>query len=331
MPEPTATPQATPAPMPQEDAIALVKQYTVLVVTDQGFGSGISLGGGQVLTAYHVIENAARVQVRFATGRQEPVRVVGGDSRRDLALLRSSFTEEPTAPMGDAAALRQGAVLLAVGYPRPTAIGIEEVTVTRGIVSARRQSPEGVWLVQTDTSFNPGNSGGPLADGQGRVVGVVTSGVRGAVGLNFAVASDEVKAFLAGPMQPPVARPPVPPAPAPPSVPKAAGDLEAIVRSFYLAISERRNADAYANLSRGAQARESYPAFVRRFEEANNTLQVRFIRGVTREPPRAALSAHTLATHRVSGKQECSRVDWRFVLEDGQWKRDAASQFNEPC
>lgn len=341
-PQPTATAQLAPTPISQEDAVALIKQYTALVVTDSGFGSGVSLGHGDVLTAYHVIEGASQVRVRFASGRQEPVRVMGGDARRDLALLRSSFTDEPSAPMGDAASLRQGAVVLAVGYPRPTAIGIEEVTVTRGILSARRQSTEGVWHVQTDTSFNPGNSGGPLADNQGRLVGVVTSGLRGAVGLNFAVASDEVQAFLAGPMQVPVARP----APTPTSAPIAAKPAatspvsvspkpslspEAVARAFYVAVSERRYRDAYAHLSRRAQAAESYPAFEQRFEQANNTTEVRFIDGITGGPATAALAAHTRTVGRATRREECWRVDWRLVLEDGQWKRDRASQIRERC
>lgn len=207
--------------MSQEDAVALIKQYTVFVATDQGFGSGISLGRGQVLTAYHVVEDTDEVLVRFPGGRRDRVRVIGADPRRDLALLRSSFADEPAATLGDAVTLRQGAVLLAVGYPRADAIGIADVTVTRGIFSARRQSPDGVWQVQTDTTFNTGNSGGPLADSQGRLVGVVSTGVRGASGLNFAVASDEINAFLSSPLAPPPSPTPLPirtPTPARPTI-----------------------------------------------------------------------------------------------------------------
>lgn len=195
---PTAAPTtvASPAALPLEDAAAIVKRYTVYLWTDIGSGSGISLGGGHVLTNYHVVRGATEVSARFADGRQEPVHVIRTDARRDLALIQASFSDVPGAPIRDARGLRDGELLIAVGFPRSDAIGAQESTVTRGIVSGRWQSPQGVWHVQTDTPVNPGNSGGPLADSQGRVVGVVTFGVRDAVGLNFALSSDEVQAFL---------------------------------------------------------------------------------------------------------------------------------------
>jgi hypothetical protein len=107
-----------------------------------------------------------------------------------------------------------------VGYPRVEALRALDSTVTRGINSGRWQAPWGVWHVQTDASLNPGNSGGPLADTQGRLVGVVTFGIRESVGLNFAVASDEVSAFLAGGGSPPQ---PVPSPAALPAKPELSG------------------------------------------------------------------------------------------------------------
>jgi S1-C subfamily serine protease len=85
-----------------EDAIALVKRYTAFVWTDQGSGSGMSLGGVRVLTNYHLVQGATTVNVRFADGRQEPVRVMRTDARRDLALLESSFTDIPGAALREA-------------------------------------------------------------------------------------------------------------------------------------------------------------------------------------------------------------------------------------
>lgn len=174
----------------------MVRGYTVLVWSEGGSGSGISLGEGRVLTNNHVVEGASRVSVRFANGQQEPVRVVRTDPRRDLALLQSSFGEAPAALLRDARSLEPAESLFAVGYPRPDVIGAQDTTVTRGIFSARWESPAGVWHVQTDTQVTNGNSGGPLTDGRGQLVGVITFGVRGAGGLNFAVATDEVQAFL---------------------------------------------------------------------------------------------------------------------------------------
>jgi S1-C subfamily serine protease len=192
----------TPTPVPTlsapslEDAVATVQRYTVRVWTDHGRGSGVSLGGGMILTNFHVIEDGSWVQANFASGRQGPVRVVRVDPRRDLALLQSSFGDEPSAPIRDPASLRQAEALIAVGYPLTGIIGTQNTTVTRGIFSGRWLAPWGVGHVQTDTSINPGNSGGPLADAEGRLVGIVTFGIRDAAGINFAVASDEVKAFI---------------------------------------------------------------------------------------------------------------------------------------
>jgi S1-C subfamily serine protease len=224
-PSPTLPPSPTPARL--GEVVERVKQYTVLIWTEGpdgtpfSFGTGVSLGGGSVLTAYHVIHDAPQPWVRFTSGRDERVQVVAADPRRDLALLRSSFTGEPAAPIGEVAALRQGDTLIAVGYPYAGVVGLGEPTVTNGIFSARRQI-QGVWYVQTNTSLNPGNSGGPVTDEQGRLVGVVKGELFAAPGLHFAIASDEVQAFLANTsaMPPPPSPSPLPtatrvPTPAP--------------------------------------------------------------------------------------------------------------------
>lgn len=198
----TATPIPTAVPSPTsltlQDAINNVKQVTVLVVTNQAQGSGISLGQGDVLTNHHVVQGSTDVEVRFADGHQTKADVIRLDPTRDLALLHTTFVSEPAATFRDSQSLESGEELVAVGYPSATVIGAQNMTVTRGIFSSRWQSPWGVWHVQTDAAANHGNSGGPLADSQGRVVGVVTFGITGTVGLNYAVASDEVAAFRQG-------------------------------------------------------------------------------------------------------------------------------------
>jgi putative serine protease PepD len=196
--EPTSTPELRPTARSVEDAVAAIKSYTVLVWNNDGSGSGISVGDGKVLPANHVVQGRGSVNVRFADGRQEPVRILQADSRRDVALLQSSFHDTPTARLRDARSLRALENLIAVGFPRADVIGVQDSTVTRGSYSGRWQSPQGVWHVQTDTPVNPGNSGGPLADADGQVIGLVRMQVRQSEGLNFAVASDEITAFLAG-------------------------------------------------------------------------------------------------------------------------------------
>jgi hypothetical protein len=200
-PTKTASPPLPTATLSLVDAAELVKGYTTLVWTTNargqigGLGSGISLGEGKVVTNNHVVRGASAVWVRFADGRRDQVQVVRTDARRDLALLQSSFMDQPAARLGDSRTLRAAENVLAVGYPLADVIGARDATVTRGIFSGMNEM-DGVWHVQTDTPVNPGNSGGPLTDSQARVIGVVRRGVRNAVGLNFAIASDETQAFL---------------------------------------------------------------------------------------------------------------------------------------
>jgi putative serine protease PepD len=352
---PTATLQPSPTLASPGQAALAVKGYTALVWTQQtsgaiASGTGVSLGGGRVLTAYHVVRDRPQPRVRFASGRQEPVQVVTADPRRDLALLQSSFMSEPAAQIGDASSLPLGADLIAAGYPRPDALGDQDSTINVGHYSGRWRSPSGVWHVQTDTSLNPGNSGGPLADAQGRVIAVVKGGVVEAVGLNLAVASDEVQAFLADPGQVPVPASATPtpqmatpgpapttatakPAQPPPAPPTLTSNLEQLVREYYRAIEERRYGDAYAYLGRDARSRQSYPEFERQFSETLISIRVRSVGEVKLEDTRAALVAHTATVSQQSARQltECWRVDWRLVVESGQWKRDTATQIKESC
>jgi hypothetical protein len=167
------------------------------------------------VTSHHVIDGATRVTVRFADQRSSPAQVVRIDRRRDLALLAVQTSEVPVA-LGDTEGLQPGAPLLGVGYPLASVIGSRTASVTRGSFSSLWRSPDDIWYVQTDTAINPGNSGGPLVDGQGRVVGLVTFRVSTAVGLNFAVAANEVRVFLAsGDNPPPPPAPTATPLPSP--------------------------------------------------------------------------------------------------------------------
>lgn len=227
-PVPTVTPQ---------EAVATVKRYTVYIRTNIGAGSGILLGDDKVLTTYHVIERASRIWVRFADGRESAARLERGDRWRDLALLRlqSMFVDESTVLIRDARDLRSAERLFVVGYPLTNLIPTEDPTVTSGIFS-KLQLVDGVWHVQTDSPMNSGNSGGPVIDEQGRLVGVARWRIPGwiAVGFNFAVASEEVKAFLEGVE----ASPPSPPQLPPPTVarspvvpqPQLSGSPLALVR-----------------------------------------------------------------------------------------------------
>jgi serine protease Do len=157
----------------------------------EGEGSGVVVdAAGYILTNYHVIENAAQVQVQLADGRNERnVTVVGADPLTDLAVLKVDDGTLPAAPWGDSDQLEVGDQVIAVGNP----YGLTR-TVTAGIVSAkdRREATDRGFqeYLQTDAAVNPGNSGGPLVDLRGEVVGINTAIYgRAYQGISFAIPS----------------------------------------------------------------------------------------------------------------------------------------------
>ena len=156
-------------------------------------GSGVVVSPeGHVLTNSHVIRGATAVEVELQDGRIKIADVLGDDPATDLALLSILADGVASARLGDSNVLRVGDVVVAVGSP----LGLAR-TETLGIVSALGRTLrsevagrviEGV--IQTDAPLNPGNSGGPLVDGSGRIVGINTAIVLGAQGLCFAVPSN---------------------------------------------------------------------------------------------------------------------------------------------
>ena len=164
----------------------------------QSLGSGFILdAAGYVLTNQHVVANANEIRIKLTDARSFPAKLIGSDPRTDLALVRIEGKNLPAAALGDSDALKVGDWVLAIGNP----FGLE-ATVTAGIVSAtERVIGAGPYdnFIQTDASVNPGNSGGPLIDGQGRVVGVNTaifSQSGGSVGIGFAIPINLAKDVL---------------------------------------------------------------------------------------------------------------------------------------
>jgi serine protease Do len=157
----------------------------------EGEGSGVVVdAAGYILTNYHVIENAAQVEVQLADGRSERnVTVVGADPLTDLAVLKVNDGALMAAPWGDSDQLEVGDQVIAVGNP----YGLTR-TVTAGIVSAkdRHEATDRGYqdYLQTDAAVNPGNSGGPLVDLKGQVVGINTAIYgRAYQGISFAIPS----------------------------------------------------------------------------------------------------------------------------------------------
>jgi hypothetical protein len=177
-------------------AWAELSQAVVLIESDEGRGTGFYANGGVVLTNSHVVGSAGYVKLRHSDGQVVSGRVLRSVPGVDLALVKPervnpAQTMLPLRPLNE---VRVGQEVLAVG----SALGILQNTVTRGIVSAVREAG-GVKLIQTDAAVNPGNSGGPLLDRQGWVLGVTTLKIGGqAESLSFAVAADHAQSLLEG-------------------------------------------------------------------------------------------------------------------------------------
>ena len=157
-----------------------------------GVGSGFIVSpGGYILTNAHVVDGAQQVQVKLTDRREFTAKVVGTDRTTDVALLKIAASGLPTVHIGDSKDVRVGQWVVAMGSP----FGFEN-SVTAGIVSAKSRSLPGdgyVPFIQTDVAVNPGNSGGPLFDMQGDVVGInsqIYSQSGGYMGLSFAIPID---------------------------------------------------------------------------------------------------------------------------------------------
>jgi len=174
---PRMRPQTPPQPRPREHV-------------RRGQGSGVIVdGAGHIITNNHVVGNADRITVRLSDKRKFEARLIGGDARSDVAVIKIEAEDLPVAATGDSDRLEVGEWVLAIGNP----FGLDQ-TVTAGVVSAKGRAQvvdiQYQDFIQTDAAINPGNSGGPLVNLRGEVVGINTaifSRSGGYMGIGFAI------------------------------------------------------------------------------------------------------------------------------------------------
>jgi 2-alkenal reductase len=177
---------------------AVVKVVNTINSNEKASGSGvITSEDGYIITNNHVVENQRRLQVIYADGTYHDAELIGADAFADIAVIRVRDAVPGVAELGDSDALQPGETVIAIGSP----LGEFQNSVTVGVVSALNRSVDRMeGLIQTDAAINHGNSGGPLINVQGQVIGINTLVVRGdegsfdvAQGLGFAVPSNIVR------------------------------------------------------------------------------------------------------------------------------------------
>ena len=175
-----------------EDVIQKIKVAVVKVQSEVGAGTGFVISSqGHILTCAHVLVGD-RTQVISEHGDRYAVEILGKDETSDLAILRAASISESPLTFADPTTINEGQTVYALGHP----LGLD-FTISRGIISNRQRMRGGISLVQTDVSLNPGNSGGPVVNERGEIIGVASQVLEGGQGLGFAIALQHIFAFAA--------------------------------------------------------------------------------------------------------------------------------------
>lgn len=163
---------------------------------DKSLGSGFIISrDGFIVTNEHVVRDAESIRVKLSNDRVYEARVVGGDPKTDIAVIKIDATDLPMAVLGDSDRIEVGQWAIAIGNP----FGLER-SMTVGVISATGRSNVGIEsienFIQTDASINPGNSGGPLLNIHGEVVGINTAIVAAGQGIGFAIPTNMARPII---------------------------------------------------------------------------------------------------------------------------------------
>ncbi|CAH2030407.1 trypsin-like peptidase domain-containing protein [Trichlorobacter ammonificans] len=164
---------------------------------DRSLGSGFIISrDGYIVTNDHVVRDAEQIRVKLSNDKVYDARIVGGDPKTDIAVIKIDAADLPTAVLADSDRLEVGQWAIAIGNP----FGLER-SMTVGIISATGRSNVGIEsienFIQTDASINPGNSGGPLLNIHGEVIGINTAIVAAGQGIGFAIPTNMAKPIVA--------------------------------------------------------------------------------------------------------------------------------------
>ena len=179
-----------PSPYSPHELYERVIRTVVGVKSTQGLGSGVLIApNGVVATNRHVVGADRQVGIRLSDGGAYRGAVIASFTDIDLAFVRTDLDQNSYGELSRNRKLQVGDAVYAIGHP----LGLEN-TLTQGIISGIERVIEEAIYIQTDASVNPGNSGGPLYNAYGEIVGINTMGLRGSSGLNFAIPSHTVAA-----------------------------------------------------------------------------------------------------------------------------------------
>jgi S1-C subfamily serine protease len=325
----TPTPPAgTGPPLSPSEVVTKGVPSTVLVLVRDGRGqvangTGVAVEKSRVVTNAHVVEGAAEILVITGDKQIRPSEVLGLDAQRDVALLQVASGDLVPAALGDSNRLQVLDEVIALGFPALEYFQDAAPTASPGVVSKLFAQIEGHNFIQTTTQLNPGNSGGPLFNRQGDVVGINVarierSGDRAVAGISLAIPINEVKERL-----PALAASPRP-SPAPTAgTPTATEQPRDVVLRYYGLVTARDYRGAYDKFSRGYQQRHPLADFER---QLHDKLGIWVERAQTEQESAtsAIVTAEVLSSDR-QGSQVVNtryRERWRLVRDGENWRID---------